>query len=52
MRTKDEIYKEVLDYSLKISNLKNGKLIPFNFKICLRNAIITEEEYDYYFEND
>lgn len=50
MKTKLEIYNIVYDYSLKLDNLKNNKLIPYNFKIALSNNIITENEYDFYFD--
>jgi len=45
----DEIYKRVLGYNLKLSHVKNGKLTATNFRFALRDGVITEEEYDYYF---
>jgi len=52
MKTIDEIYKIVLDFSLKYKNIKNGKLIPKNFKVAWSLGIISEEEYDFYFKNE
>jgi len=48
----DKIYRKVLDYSLGKYKIINGKLNAINFKYALIDGIITNEEYNYYFEND
>lgn len=46
---KEIIYQKVLDFNLKINAIKNEKLTATNFRFAWRASIITEEEYDFYF---
>lgn len=48
----DKIYKKVMDYNLEKYTITNGKLKAVNFKYALIDGIITDEDYNYYFEND